>query len=177
MVRAFIAVELSKEIRDKIAEAGASLKGGGRITPVSPENMHITLKFLGDVSDAEIEIVKEELQKLHGSPFSLTAAKVSAFGHPVRVVKAEVSDCGNCASLAAQIETSLAARGFAREDKKFSPHITIARVKEYSPVLLPKISAIADMQFGICTISEICLKQSILTPSGPIYKTLFEVAL
>ncbi|HJJ48643.1 MAG TPA: RNA 2',3'-cyclic phosphodiesterase [Methanocorpusculum sp.] len=177
MVRAFIAVELPSELREKIAVAGSSLKGAGKIMPVAPHNMHITLKFLGEISEKEIETVKSELAKIKGAPYTVKAAKVSAFGRPPRVIKAEIADEGKCALLASQIENLLAAKGFAREEKKFTPHITIARVKEYSPALTPKINAVRETEFGECTIDKIVLKQSTLTPSGPVYKTLFEVPL
>ena len=177
MVRAFIAVELPSEIRENIAVAGSSLQGAGKIMPVAPHNMHITLKFLGEITPAQIEVIKTELAKVQGEPFLLKAAKVSAFGRPPRVVKAEISDGAKCAALASQIENLLAAKGFSREEKKFSPHITIARVKEFSPALVPKIASLKETEFGECTIDKIVLKQSTLTPSGPIYKTLFEAAL
>ena len=177
MVRVFIALELPREIREKIAQTGTSLKGAGRIMPAAENNMHITLKFLGEVPENKIPVIEEALKKVKGAPFTLSAKRVSAFGRPPRVIKAEVSDSGATAALAAQIEDLLAARGFPREEKKFSPHITIARVKEYSDALKPKIARIREAEFGTCTIDRIVLKQSILTPSGSIYKTLFEVAL
>jgi 2''-5'' RNA ligase len=177
MLRAFIAVELPSEIREKIAVAGSSLKGAGKIMPVAPENMHITLKFLGEISPAQVETVKTELAKVQGVPYAVRAARVSSFGRPPRVIKAGISDAGKTAQLALQTENLLAAKGFAREEKKFSPHITIARVKEYSPAIQPKLAPLREAEFGECVIDKIVLKQSTLTPSGPIYKTLFEVPL
>ena len=78
------------------------------------------------------------------------------------------------AQLAADVELRLAKLGFPREDKPFSPHITLARVKEYSPALQPKIAAIKERDFGTCEISSVLLKKSVLTPSGPIYTTLYQ---
>ncbi|MBR5450224.1 MAG: RNA 2',3'-cyclic phosphodiesterase, partial [Methanocorpusculum sp.] len=89
----------------------------------------------------------------------------------------EVHDSGATAALSADVESRMAKLGFAREEKPFSPHITIARVKEYSPALLPKINGIKERNFGECEISAILLKKSVLTPSGPIYSTIHRVNL
>ncbi|MDO5844147.1 MAG: RNA 2',3'-cyclic phosphodiesterase [Methanocorpusculum sp.] len=177
MVRLFIAVEPSNEIQTKIAEAGETLKGAGRLSFAKTEQMHITLKFLGEVEENKIPKIEEALKQISGKPYRLTASKVSSFGRPPRVIKAEVNDGGESAKLAEQLEPLLANAGFPREDKKFSPHITIARVKEYSPSLEEKISSLHDSEFGSCTINEIALKKSILTPSGAIYDTIYSVKL
>jgi len=177
MVRAFIAVELDNRLRESLAAAGKTLQCGRNVSPVAENNMHITLKFLGEISESKITLVKEAMQKINGEPFTLTASHVSCFGRPPRVIKAEVTDNNNCSKLAAELENLLEAKGFAREEKKFSPHITLARVKNPDAGLNAKIANIAASEFGICTIDKIVLKQSTLTPSGPIYKTLFEVPL
>lgn len=177
MVRLFIAVEPSKEIQTKIAETGITLQGAGRLTFAKPEQMHITMKFLGEVPENKITKIEEAMKKISGRQYRMTASHVSSFGRPPRVIKAEVSDEKESERLAEQLETLLYEIGFPREDKKFSPHITIARVKEYSPALDSKIKAVHETEFGSCTISEIVLKKSILTPSGPIYNTIFAVKL
>ena len=177
MVRAFIAVEPSAEIRNEISAAGQNLRGAGRLSFVSPNLMHITLKFLGEVPESQIQKIAASLDDISAAPYTLHASGISTFGRPPRVIKAEVHDGGATASLAADVELRLAKLGFPREDKPFSPHITIARVKEYSPALQPKIAAIKERDFGTCEISAVLLKKSVLTPSGPIYSTLYRVNL
>lgn len=177
MVRAFIAVEPSAEIRNEIASAGAGLRGAGRLSFVSSDLMHITLKFLGEVPESQIPKITAALDSISASPYSLQAAGISTFGRPPRVIKAEIHDSGKTAALASDVETRMAKLGFSREEKPFSPHITIARVKEYSPALLPRIAGIKERNFGECSISAILLKKSVLTPSGPIYSTLHRVNL
>ena len=174
MVRAFIAVEPSAEIRNQIAAAGQELRGAGRLSFVSPNLMHITLKFLGEVSDSQIQKITASLDDISAAPYTLHSSGISTFGRPPRVIKAEVHDGGATAALAADVELRLAKLGFPREDKPFSPHITLARVKEYSPALQPKIAAIKERDFGTCEISSVLLKKSVLTPSGPIYTTLYQ---
>lgn len=177
MVRAFIAVEPSAEIRNAIASAGSELRGAGRLSFVSSDLMHITLKFLGEVPELQIPKITAALDGLSASPYSLQASGISTFGRPPRVIKAEVHDGGATALLSADVESRLSRLGFARETKPFSPHITIARVKEYSPALLPKITGIKERDFGTCEISAVLLKKSVLTPAGPIYSTLHRVQL
>ena len=178
MVRTFIAVEPSDAIKTGLAAAGHSLRGTpARISAVEAPLMHITLKFLGEVPESHIPKIAAALESIRAEPYRITVSRVSAFGRPPRVIKAEISDCGATADLARQIDTLLLSLGIAKDPKPFSPHLTIARVREYSPALLPKITALKDQQFGSCTIDEVVLKKSTLTPSGPIYETIAGVKL
>lgn len=176
MVRVFIAVEPAKEIRDAIEKAGLSLRGtNARMTLPTADQMHITLKFLGEVPENKIPKITRALENVKGTPFLLHAARVGTFGQ--RVIKAEVTDSGASALLAKQIDSLLLPLGFPKDTKPFSPHITIARIKEYTPDLQPKIDALQDREFGCCTIDEFVLKQSTLTPKGSIYTTIAGVKL
>lgn len=179
MIRVFIAVEPSAEIRKNIAAAGTSLTGAGRLSFVSADLMHITLKFLGEISESSLPKIHSALADIGKvqSPYTLTASKVSTFGRPARVVKAEVHDGGASANLAAEIDKRLSRLGFPREEKSFSPHITIARVKESSPLLAQKTAALKDSEFGSCDIHELLIKKSVLTPKGPIYSTIYRIEL
>ena len=179
MVRVFIAVEPSAEIRKNITAAGASLAGAGRLSLVSSDMMHITLKFLGEIPEASLPKIHAALTDIGKiqAPYTLTASKVSTFGRPVRVIKAEVHDGGASANLAAEIDKRLSRLGFPREEKSFSPHITMARVKETSPLLGQKTAEIKDCEFGCCGIHELLIKKSVLTPKGPIYSTIYRIEL
>ncbi|HJJ39396.1 MAG TPA: RNA 2',3'-cyclic phosphodiesterase [Methanocorpusculum sp.] len=179
MVRVFIAVEPSAEIRRCIAEAGAALIGAGRLSLVSADLMHITLKFLGEVPESSLAKIQTALSGIGSVQpgYTLTASKVSTFGRPVRVIKAEVHDGGASANLAAEIDRRLSLLGFSRDDKPFSPHITIARVKEASPLLGQKTAELKDCEFGSCEIHELLIKKSVLTSKGPIYSTIHRIVL
>ena len=179
MVRVFIAVEPSADIRKNIAAAGASLTGAGRLSLVSSDLMHITLKFLGEIPEAMLSKIHAALTDIGKvqAPYTLTASKVSTFGRPVRVIKAEVHDDAASANLAAEIDKRLSRLGFPREEKSFSPHITIARVKESSSLLAQKTAALRDCEFGSCDIHELLIKKSVLTPKGPIYTTIYRIEL
>ena len=180
MVRVFIAAEPSAEIRNAAAAAGRSLEGCGRLSPVNTGLMHITLKFLGEIPDTSLEKVRTALDSIKESsllPYTLSVSGVSTFGRPPRVIKADIRDGGASAKLAAEIEKRLTAAGFPKEDKPFSPHLTLARVREAGPQLAAKTAALKTAEFGCCEIREICIKKSVLTPSGPVYTTLHRIGL
>jgi 2'-5' RNA ligase len=174
MVRIFFAVEIADPVRHAIGETGRKLrKSPARMTFVDPRLMHITLKFLGDVSAQNLELILSAAENLQGSSYEITAAKVGFFGRPPRVVTAGISDGGKTALLAGQLDDLLEPLGFQRASKSFSPHITIARVKQYAPDLQEIIVGISATSFGTCTIDRVLLKKSTLTPDGPVYETLF----
>ncbi len=176
MARVFIAVEPAKEIRDRLEMVGMSLRGSeARLTLPKSDQMHITLKFLGEIPETKIPKIAGALEKVKSAPFQLQAARVSTFGR--RVIKAEVTDQGCCADIARQIDEYLLPLGFPKEARPFSPHITLARIKEYAPDLQEKTDALSNAEFGTCMIEEILLKQSTLTPRGSIYTTLARVKL
>ncbi|MDO5846172.1 MAG: RNA 2',3'-cyclic phosphodiesterase [Methanocorpusculum sp.] len=177
MVRTFIAIEPAPEIRKKIADAGIPLRENARITPVSPDLMHITLKFLGEIPDTLIPEIKTALDKISAAPYPLPTENISTFGRPPRVIKAEIHDSGKTAALAGQIDKLLAPLGIPKDDKPFSPHITIARIKDAAPGLTPQLRELQNTRFGTCIISELLLKKSVLTTAGPIYTTLYRVKL
>lgn len=178
MVRTFIAVEPAGEIRNNLATAGKSLLGTpARIAAVQAPLMHVTLKFLGEVSAAQIPKITAALSNIHAAPYQISVSRVGAFGRPPRVIKAEIEDGGATADIARQIDALLLPLGIAPDTKPFSPHLTIARVKEYSPALLPKITALEAQQFGSCGVGEVVFKKSTLTTAGPIYETIAGVKL
>ncbi|MDV0442177.1 RNA 2',3'-cyclic phosphodiesterase [Methanorbis furvi] len=178
MARLFIAVEPSLEIRKNLESTAQSLlETSARLTIVQASQMHITLKFIGEVPDTKIPKITDAFSKLSGEPYQFSASGVSVFGRPPRVIKADVLDGGVSKELAAQIDALLSLVGIPKDPKPFSPHLTLARVKLYSPDLLPKIAAVKDTEFGSCIIDSVALKKSTLTPSGPIYETVAEVKL
>ncbi|HJJ46852.1 MAG TPA: RNA 2',3'-cyclic phosphodiesterase [Methanocorpusculum sp.] len=178
MVRTFIAVEPSAAVRNAIFSAGRMLRGvPGRLSFVSDNQMHITLKFLGDIPESSVPKVSSVLDTLPKGSYQLSAYGVSVFGTPPRIINVEVHDGGRSAELASVLEDKLSRIGFSAEKKKFSPHITIARVKKYSPELNAKLSAMKMFDFGFCRISAVLLKKSVLTHAGPIYSTLHRAEL
>jgi len=177
MVRAFVALELSPEIKEELRKAQESLKEcGARLAYVNPEIIHITVKFLGEVDEKNLEKVVAALKPIKCDPFAVTAKTVTADNDKrPRTVWCTIEDEGKSGRLFTLVENATAALGFPRETRKFIPHATVARVKWPEPVLLPALAKIKTRSYGTCMITGFKLKKSTLTPQGPIYEDLLAV--
>jgi len=177
MVRVFVALELSGGIRERLACAQERLRGcSARLTFVEPKNIHITVKFLGEVDEKILPAVMDALKKINFHTFSVNAGRVE-LNNPrqPRTVWCVIDDAGHGGELLRQIEDALAPFGFERETRRYTPHATVARVKSPDPSLVSEIRCIYDTTYGSCTISGMKLKKSTLTPRGPVYEDLLEV--
>ncbi|MDD4567192.1 2'-5'-RNA ligase [Methanoculleus chikugoensis] len=179
MVRTFVAIDLPEDIRERARESQEILKrSSGRLAIVDPANLHLTVKFLGEIDPAQVDPVVEALRAVRAAPFSLTV------GYPVcnpprkpRVIWCDVTDGGESAALARQVDDLLAPLGFSRETRPFRPHVTLARVKDFHPSQCREAASIPREPLGTCRVASIKLKKSTLTPRGSIYEDLAEVAL
>ena len=177
MVRAFVALELSQEIKDNLSAAQNTVRScNARLTFVNPENMHITLKFLGDVQQEKLKKVMDAIRSVTFSPFPIQARTVTV-NNPKRphTVWCDIDDGGMGERLFILIENALAPLGFDRENRRFTPHATLARVKSMDPSLFLAINNLKEKSWGNCIISGIKLKKSTLLPKGPVYEDLLEV--
>jgi RNA 2',3'-cyclic 3'-phosphodiesterase len=178
MVRAFVALELPNEIQDRLKEAQEKLRGcSARLTLVEPALIHITLKFLGEVAEKDLPQVSAALQSVSFSPFPVTVGAVTV-NNPKRphTVWCAISDGGKGKILFHLVEEALAPLGFERETRGFTLHATLARVKVPDPSLFTAINALKNNVYGECVIRGMKLKMSTLTPRGPVYEDLLEVA-
>ena len=173
-MRTFVAVEISKESTlSAIAKLQSDLKIKAK--PVSKENMHFTLLFLGEISDDMAPKIMESLSSVSFSPIEMKLIGVGAFpniGSP-RVVWLGVDKdaAKNLVELAVQVEEKLRPLGF-RSDKPFKPHLTIFRIKDRMNDISHELNKFRLVEIGRETISELKFKKSILTPTGPIYSDL-----
>jgi len=172
-MRTFVAVEIDDEkVLDAIAKTQSDFKI--KATPVSKQNMHFTLLFLGEISEEAAENVKKEISKISFQPIQVKFTHMGAFPNPrsPRVVWIGVNDeaAKKLIELAVQVEKKLGPLGF-RSDKPFRPHLTIFRIKNKVD-LTHIIDKFKDADFGNDTITELKFKQSVLTPNGPIYSDL-----
>ena len=177
MVRAFIALELSGAVKDQLKDAQEALRGSSaRLTFVVPEIIHITVKFLGEVSEKDLLRVQELLKEIPFSPFPVTAGIVTV-NNPKRphTVWCRINDEGKGEMLCRFIEDRLEPLGFGRETRRFTPHATIARVKVHDPSLFFALQLLRVREYGRCMITGMKLKKSTLTPAGPLYEDLAEV--
>ncbi len=178
MVRTFVAIDLPEEIRERARESRATLAGfGGRLAIVDPANLHITVKFLGEVEPEEIGAIIEALRAVRAEPFEVTiGCAVCNPPRRSRVVWCDVTDAGESAALARQVDALLEPLGFPRERRPFRPHVTLARVKEFHPSLPGQVQCMPREPLGRFRVDSIKLKKSTLTPRGAIYEDLAEAA-
>jgi len=177
MVRAFIAIELPDEVRDRIRRAqGVLLQSDARITPVDPRQAHVTLKFLGEVAEETLQEIIAGLRAITHAPFTATAGHVVARPpRQPRVIWTDIEDLGQCRDLNRQVEEILEPFGVKRDRRPFHPHATIARVRRFDPSLRARLNELTGMTFGDFEVDGFVLKKSTLTPDGPVYEDLAEV--
>jgi 2'-5' RNA ligase len=175
-MRAFIAIDLPEHVRAGLAAAQQAFRGACREARwTRPEGIHLTLKFLGEISDAQTKQVVESLA--HLGPFEPFSAEVKGYGffpqaNRPRVFWAGVEAPPALAELAGRVESRLEKVGFAREDRAFSPHLTLARfqVPRPQPALVAAVSGQADVSLGQLEVSEFFLFESKLLPQGAEYR-------
>jgi len=178
MVRAFVAFEISEEMRKFLTAAQAGLKKStARLAFVDPPLIHITVKFLGDVDEKKLPHLIRALDTVKAAPFPATGNRVTVnnFKSP-HTVWCAIDDAGKGRGVFGAVESVLAPLGFPRETRQFFPHATLARVKIADPSLFRCLEELKDAPCGSCTVSGLKLKKSTLTPRGPVYEDLHEVA-
>jgi len=181
--RTFIAIEISDAVRQKIADVQAELKKENeRISWTRPENIHVTLKFLGDVEENKIDGIAGVVQKIAENIQSFTV-KVKTLGAFSNLRRARVLWVGlenvsaELTQIAEQLEPGLSQLGFPKEERKFSPHLTIGRVKSaLSNRFVEKFQRYV-FEGGEFKVDEIIVMKSDLHPSGAIYTRLRKVRL
>ncbi len=180
MIRAFIAIEIP--VFPGIKEFISDLEGSPvRIKTVEAGNLHITLRFLGDIGEEKADELGDALKRLENEEsFSFYVKGAGAFPsvkNP-KVVWAGIDDSGRLSEIQRKVEDICESLGLGRDKRSFSPHLTLGRVKERNPKgLRPIIERYRDRDFGTVEVMEIKLKKSVLTPRGPIYSDLALVNL
>jgi 2'-5' RNA ligase len=184
VLRAFIAVEIDPEVIGKISTAITELKSRvSGVRWVAPTNFHLTLKFLGDVEEAQINRIGATLEEqFHPFPrFTINAKGLGVFPDFRRPRILWVGLAGiELASLVSRLESALEPLGFAPEKRSFTPHLTIGRWRQTeraSKTLGQALESWKDYQFGVTNIDEMILFQSKLNPKGAIYTKLKTVTL
>jgi 2'-5' RNA ligase len=186
-VRAFVAVRLDDATRAAIASASANLRAHAGDLPVSwvaPDNFHITLKFLGGVDEGRVGPLAEALREaaLGHRAFSLEVAGLGAFPSAARprVLWAGVASGREpLTALADSVERAMASQGFPREDRAFSAHVTLGRVREprRAPALAAALTAGAFRPLGRVSVEAVALMRSDLSPRGARYRELARLPL
>lgn len=176
-MRAFVAVFPPPEVV-KEALVAARLSFDDRIRLTRPENVHLTLKFLGDVREELLDDIRAILAEVCAghAPFEAALAGLGAFpsARRARILWAGVGEgSGRLRSLATGLDTGLASSGFERERHPYTPHLTLGRVQgKPASLQLPPVSIDSKIRVG-----SIELVKSVLSPEGPVYETLGTFAL
>lgn len=181
-MRTFIALELDKEIKDNLTQFIQKLnKGTKSIKWVKPEGMHLTLKFLGEISEEESSFIKSALNKisLEFRPFSLKFKGTGTFppGKKIpRVLWVGLEKVEPLLSLQARVEKEMENLQFPREKRKFHPHLTLGRVKKRFNLqeTLQEFNKYNQVDFGEMEVDRIVFYKSSLKPSGAEYTKLSE---
>ena len=188
-VRSFIAIELPDELKEGLAQLEAQLKLGkpSSVKWVDPSSIHLTLKFLGNIAVDRISAITQAMEEATQgiSPFHLEVTGLGVFPNLKRVQVAWVGIGGEVDKLGQiqqRIESSLAPLGFTAESRPFTPHLTLARLRD-------RASADERQRFGqliagtrfeavyTIKVDSINLMRSQLTRDGAIYSRLSSVGL
>jgi 2'-5' RNA ligase len=175
-MRAFIAIDLPEALHSALAEAQQNFRSAASDARwTRSAGIHLTLKFLGEISDAQTKQVVEALTQI--GPFEPFSVEVKGFGffpqaQRPRVFWAGVMAEPALAELAAQVESRMEKIGFEREGRAFSPHLTLARfqVPRPQPNLESAVAARVKSSIGSFYASEFFLFESKLSPQGSQYR-------
>jgi RNA 2',3'-cyclic 3'-phosphodiesterase len=173
-VRIFVAVFPPPEVRRALVGSARVLRVVGEVRWVRPENIHLTLKFLGDVAENDLARVAEALEPVHlrHAPFE---AGISGFGafpsaRRARILWASIGEGSEpLRALARDVEASLEPLGFEREDRAYVPHLTLGRARG-RPIALE--AAEASSAIPGFTVHNVELVESVLDAAGSAYATL-----
>ena len=180
-VRSFLAFDIENEaVLSRLAAVQQLLlQTGADVKLVKPENIHITLRFLGNILPATAENIFAEMSKTKFTPFPVQIKGLGAFPKPsyARVIWAAITKGANqLRSIYNQLEPRLRCLRFTPDSKGFSPHLTIARIRSgrNKKQLAQFITENANYEFGVINAKCLRLEKSDLTPKGPFYSTLKE---
>lgn len=193
-LRLFIAIELNDALRNQLKQLQKQLQDAHvranvakAVRWTAPQNIHSTLKFLGNADRAGIPALTSVLQHAvqHINPFELTAQGLGCFPNmrrPNLVWVGLEGDLQTAALLARQIDDECYGLNFAREERGFTPHLTIGRVRrEASQTERQTIGQVVQSfpvtTFGTIAVDAVHLISSQLRPEGPVYTTLARVPI
>ena len=185
-LRLFVAVPATDAVREAAGAAVGALRGHGDVRWTAIENLHLTLKFLGETPAEKVPEIREAIaKKANGfSPFVLQSGGVGAFPNPRKpqiVWLAVEGETGVLAQLAGEIDRAVQPLGFDLEKRPFRAHVTIGRVR--SPRGLPELARRLQHAAGETVgpvewpVEGLHLVRSVLRPAGSEYTTLHHFPL
>lgn len=187
--RLFMAIELTDKARSRFVLVQDELREKlppGALRWVRPENLHLTLHFIGGVDSASIPPLREALQAGAGErgPFELRARGTGCFPdhRRPRVIWAGFESSPEAKELHRSLGRQLVSRGFEPETRPYTPHLTLAYLKKRLPAELPGqtgtlLKETDPEPIANFPVDKIALLESVLTPSGPVYSRLTAASL
>ncbi len=189
LLRSFIAIELPLHLQDAIEKQTARLRqtlGNEIVRWVPAQNMHLTLKFLGDIATSHVDFLKQLLTRVGDShpQFDLQIGGLGSYptSRRPRVLWAGLHTPTDLISLQKSVEAGTTRLGYEQEEHDFSPHLTLGRVRQtISPTEMQKVrNTMSTIQLGnisTARVDSIHLFKSDRLPSGSIYTKLFSAPL
>lgn len=169
MIRLFVAIDIPEAIREEVQGMGRSIPNA---RPVPADQLHLTLKFIGEVEGSKFLDIQDTLEKVSQRKFSLCIKGTGTFpprGTP-RILWAGVEPVKNAIALRNSIERQLAAIDIPREKKKYTPHLTLARLRNSPiPALQQFLAGNAFLQTSSFPVETFTLYSSQLSPKGAIH--------
>lgn len=185
-MRLFIAIDIYDAVKAAVVKLQQrikiSLRNGNGLKWVEPEQMHLTLKFLGEVDDSRLDEIGEiiNIACFEKKTFEFEFSAVGTFGRPSKVLwlgsekqNAELLD------LADSVEQAMHQLGFEKENRPFSAHLTLARVKDggIEKNLQRVVNENRKVEIPMVSVDSVCLYKSQLTLDGPVYTLLRKIEL
>jgi 2'-5' RNA ligase len=180
-IRSFIAIEIKSNniLREIIRIQKNLLTSQADLKNVEPENIHITLKFMGSVPESQIEKIKKIVKEQGIEPFDINLQGIGVFpkiNRPRTIWLGINKGATQITNIWKKLEKELTAIGVEPDRRRFHPHLTISRVRSgrNRDELINILQELRNVEVGDYEINHISLKKSVLTPRGPIYTTLAE---
>ncbi len=181
-MRLFTGIDLPGHVVEALERLLERLKPAARLNWSHPENLHVTTKFIGEWPAERLEEMKRVLAGVPSpGPISIAIRKLGYFpsARSPRVFWAGIEAGPGLATLAKDTDAAVARLGVEAEKRAFSPHLTLARIKEPAPLddLRETIAGLGPLEFGEFTADRFHLYQSQLRPAGSVYTKLAEFPL
>lgn len=177
-MRLFVAIEISAHIRAAIVSLLQEFRTiAPQVKWVRPENLHLTLKFLGEADPGKLGSIEHSLAAIHSAPpvtLDFTGLGFFPNAQRPRILWAAINSSSNLQSIVSEIDGALHLLGFPHDDRTFTPHLTLARIQQQTlpPKLIGTIAQNSSRCFGSCEAREFHLIESKLKPAGAEYTTL-----
>ena len=177
MIRLFVGIALPLDIRERLTMVSAGLPGARWI---SPDNLHLTLRFIGEVDEHQVDDIDQSLAAIGGPAFRLRSSGIETFGrgHQMHTLWARIDPEPGLMALQGKIEQAMIRQGQPPEGRKFTPHITLARIRRAGETKVAQwLETYGGLTVGEISVGSFVLYRSHLGTGGAHYEVLSEYSL